>query len=65
MAQYLADFVPGDSRKNFILGMQMAQATGMRHTLELARTRWPEATGVAYYKLTDNNPAASWATVDW
>ena len=19
----------------------------------------------AYYKLTDNNPAASWATVDW
>ncbi len=65
MAQYVADFVPGDSLKNFILGIQMAQATGMRHTLELARTRWPEATGVCYYKLTDNNPAASWATVDW
>ena len=41
-----ADFVPNDSLKNFILGMQMAQATGMRHTLELARTRWPDATGV-------------------
>ena len=65
MAQYVADFVPADSLKNFILGMQMAQATGMRHTLELARARWPEATGVCYYKLTDNNPAASWATVDW
>ena len=65
MAQYVADFVPGDSLKNFILGMQMAQATGMRHTLELARTRWPEAAGIANYKLTDNNPAASWATVDW
>ena len=65
MSQYVADFVPNDSLKNFILGMQMAQATGMRHTLELARTRWPEATGVCYYKLTDNNPAASWATVDW
>ena len=65
MAQYVADFVPCDSLQNFILGMQMAQATGMRHTLELARTRWPEATGVCYYKLTDNNPAASWASVDW
>ncbi|MCY3833387.1 MAG: beta-mannosidase [Chloroflexi bacterium] len=65
MSQYVADFVPNDSLQNFILGMQMAQATGMRHTLELARTRWPEATGVCYYKLTDNNPAASWATVDW
>ena len=65
MSQYVADFVPSDSLKNFVLGMQMAQATGIRHTLELARTRWPEATGVCYYKLTDNNPAASWATVDW
>lgn len=65
MAQYVADFLPADSLRNFILGMQMAQATGMRHTLELARTRWPDATGVCYYKLTDNNPAASWATVDW
>ncbi|MCY4061305.1 MAG: hypothetical protein OXG53_02935, partial [Chloroflexi bacterium] len=65
MAQYVADFLPADSLPNFILGMQMAQATGMRHTLELARTRWPHATGVCYYKLTDNNPAASWATVDW
>ena len=65
MAQYVADFLPADSLENFILGMQMAQATGMRHTLELARSRWPHATGVCYYKLTDNNPAASWATVDW
>ena len=65
MAQYVADFLPADSLPNFILGMQMAQATGMRHTLELARMRWPYATGVCYYKLTDNNPAASWATVDW
>ena len=65
MNGYVADFAPNDSLENFILGTQLAQATGMRHTLELARTRWPEATGVAYYKLTDNNPAASWATVDW
>ncbi len=65
MAQYVADFVPADSLNNFILGTQMAQATGMRNTLELARTRFPDATGVCYYKLTDNNPAASWASVDW
>ncbi len=65
MSSYVPDFAPNDSLKNFILGMQMAQATGMRHTLELARTSWPEATGVCYYKLTDNNPAASWASADW
>ena len=65
MAGYVADFLPNDSLQNFILGTQLAQATGMRHTLELARTRWPETTGVAYHKLTDNNPAASWASVDW
>ena len=65
MAGYVGDFLPADSLRNFIVGMQMAQATGMRHTLELARTRYPDATGVCYYKLTDNNPAASWATVDW
>jgi len=65
MSQYVADFVPNNSMQNFILGTQMAQATGIRHTLELARTRWPEATGAVYYKLNDNNPAASWSTVDW
>jgi beta-mannosidase len=48
-----------------ITGMQLAQATGLRHTLELARTRWPEATGAIYYKLTDVYPACAWSTVDW
>ncbi|MHB8627026.1 MAG: glycoside hydrolase family 2 protein [Aggregatilineales bacterium] len=65
LSQYVPDFVPNTSLKNFILGTQMAQATGIRHTIELARTRWPEATGIVYYKLTDNNPATSWSTVDW
>lgn len=65
LEQYVSDFVQNDSIQNFVLGSQLAQATGMRHTLELARTRWPDTTGVCYYKLTDNNPAASWASVDW
>ena len=64
-AQYVGDWVPNDSLGNFILGIQMTQATGMRHVVELNRTRWPEATGICYYKLNDNNPASAWSTVDW
>jgi len=65
LTRYAADFIPVTSLRHFITGTQLAQTTGIRHTLELARTRWPEATGVLYYKLNDNNPAASWSTVDW
>ena len=64
-AQYVGDWVPNNSLENFVLGIQMTQATGMRHVLELNRTRWPRSTGICYYKLNDNNPAASWSTVDW
>lgn len=64
-AQYVGDWVPNNSLENFILGIQMTQATGMRHVLELNRTRWPRSAGICYYKLNDNNPAASWSTVDW
>jgi beta-mannosidase len=65
MSSYVPDWMPNTSLENFIFGMQMAQATAIRHTLELARTRYPEATGAVYYKLNDNNPAAAWSTVDW
>jgi beta-mannosidase len=51
--------------ERFIVGTQLAQAVGVRHALERARTRWPDCTGALYYKLNDNSPAASWATVDW
>ena len=64
-AQYVGDWVPNNSLENFILGIQMTQATGMRHVLELNRARWPRSAGICYYKLNDNNPAASWSTVDW
>jgi beta-mannosidase len=57
--------MPQDSLENFVLGSQLAQATGVRHTLERARTRYPECTGALYYKMNDNYPAASWASVDW
>ena len=64
-AQYVGDWLPNVNLTNFILGIQMTQATGMRHVIELNRTRWPQSTGICYYKLNDNNPASSWSTVDW
>lgn len=51
--------------KELIIGSQLSQATGVRHTLELARTRWPDCSGALYYKMNDNYPAASWSSADW
>lgn len=58
-------FTKGETMQEFIQGSQMASVSGMRHTLELARTRWPECTGMIYYKQNDNYPGASWACIDW
>jgi beta-mannosidase len=58
-------FTEGKTMERFVVGTQLAQAVGVRHALERARTRWPDCTGALYYKLNDNSPAASWSTVDW
>jgi beta-mannosidase len=58
-------FTEGATMQDFIRGTQVAQAVGVRHALERSRTRWPYSTGALYYKLNDNAPAASWATIDW
>lgn len=65
LTQYSAYFAPQDSLEQFIIGSQLSQATGVRHALELNRTRWPDTTGVLYYKMNDNYPAASWSCADW
>lgn len=66
LMQYANYFVPADcTLEDYTVGSQLSQAVGIRHTLERARCRWPESTGVLYYKLTDNYPAASWACIDW
>ena len=65
LSQYSGYFVEPIDLKTFIVGSQLSQAVGLRHTLELARTRWPRCTGALYYKMNDNYPAASWSCADW
>ncbi len=63
MAAYFVD--PDESMERFGVATQLAQVICVRHTLERSRSRWPESTGALLYKLNDNFPAGSWATVDW
>ncbi len=65
LEQYGGYLMPLESLDNLIIGSQIAQIVGVRHTLERARTRWPECTGALYYKMNDNYPAVSWSCVDW
>lgn len=44
LTQYSGYFMPKDSLASFILGSQLAQVVGVRHTLERARTLWPHTT---------------------
>ena len=65
LMQYAEVFSRNQSLPEFIHASQLAQATGIRHTLELARTRFPECAGACYYKLTDVFPSIAWSTVDY
>lgn len=62
---YTDAFLDTDTMDKLILASQMSQAEGVRHTLERARTMWPETTGALSYKLNDNYPAMSWSTIDY
>lgn len=59
------EFLDIKTVKDFVLGTQLAQGVGIRHTLEAQRADSPKAAGVCYYKLTDVFPACSWSTVDY
>ncbi len=64
MEHYGSKFLKIDSLEKLVTGSQLAQSV-IRHTLERARTRFPDSTGICYYKLTDVYPGGTWATVDW
>ena len=63
--QHVRLFTDGTSLEKCVIGSQLAQVVGVRHTLELARCRFPQCTGSIMYKLNGPYPAASWETVDW
>ena len=65
LSQYSGYFMPDTTLAEFITGSQLAQVVGVRHTLERARTLWPETTGALYYKMNDNYPGVSWSSVDY
>jgi beta-mannosidase len=65
LTKFAGYFSKGRTMAEFCAASQVAATTCVRHTLEQARTRWPECAGSLYYKMNDNYPAASWACVDW
>ena len=65
LLQYSDCFTSHTTIEGLIAGTQWAQVEGVRHTLERARTRWPDCSGALSYKLNDNYPAVSWSSVDW
>ena len=66
IGQFANTFAPKNgTMEQFVIGSQMAQVVCLRHQYDRARSRWPQCTGSLYYKMNDNFPAASWATVDW
>ena len=59
------EFCEINTLEDFVLGTQLAQGVGYRHTIEAQRADNPKAAGVCYYKLTDVYPACSWSTADY
>jgi beta-mannosidase len=45
--------------------MQLSQGLGMKLLIESMRIRKPQTTTTYFYKLTENYPSCSWATLDY
>ncbi|MBB6670114.1 LamG-like jellyroll fold domain-containing protein [Cohnella nanjingensis] len=52
--------------RNYARATQLAQATSLRHTIDLARSSYPESAGLSYYRLYDGEyPIIFWSTIDY
>jgi len=65
MIQYARDFLEPASLPDLIKGMQLSQGMGLKFMVESMRGRKPASTATYIYKLTENYPACSWATIDY
>ena len=65
MIHYAQDFLEPRSLGDLIDGMQLSQGVGLKMAIESMRSRKPYAAQTTFYKLTEDYPAASWATIDY
>lgn len=65
MIRYSRDFLEPKSLSDMVFAMQISQGQGMKMLIESMRSRKPKTTQTTFYKLTENYPAASWATIDY
>jgi beta-mannosidase len=65
MELYASEFLTPKNLPDLIKGMQVAQGLGLRILIESMRARKPQTTATYFYKLTENYPACSWATIDY
>lgn len=65
MNRYAEEYLAPRDLPSLIRGMQIAQSLADKFLIEGMRARKPETTMTHVYKLTENYPAASWATIDY
>ena len=65
MTLYARDFLEPANLPELITGMQLSQGLGMKFLIESMRARKPQTTATYFYKLTENYPSCSWATIDY